>query len=163
MVIIIITFLILYFLLNHNYINMYVYVKFYFNRYIYCSLLLNQVLTCPILAQKASSSQGLQLSSANLVADILTPVQVLHTPHVNIDSSASDESSDDEPTSTVTSVCNMSAPRPSLPLPQRPQVGMKTPKSSFPPKRCINVICKEEKQALKEETALLKAEIDDCK
>ena len=76
MVIIIITFLILYFLLNHNYINMYVYVKFYFNRYIYCSLLLNQVLTCPILAQKASSSQGLQLSSANLVADILTPLQV---------------------------------------------------------------------------------------
>ena len=111
-------------------------------------MLLYQVLTCPILAQKASSSQGLQLSSANLVADILTPVQVLHTPHVNIDSSASDESSDDEPTSTVTSVCTVPAPRP-LPLPQRPQVGMKTPKSSFPPKRCINVLCKEEKQALK--------------
>ena len=163
MVIIIITFLILYFLLNHICINMYVHVKFYFNRYIYCSLLLYQVLTCPqILAQKASSSQGLQLSSANLVADILTPVQVLHTPHVNIDSSASDESSDDEPASTVTSVCTVPAPRP-LPLPQRPQVGMKTPKSSFPPKRCINVMCKEEKQALKEEIALLKAEIDDCK
>ena len=73
-----ITFLILYFLLNHIYLNMYVHVKFYFNRYIYCSLLLYQVLTCPILAQKASSSQGLQLSSANLVADILTPVQVIH-------------------------------------------------------------------------------------
>ena len=56
----------------------------------------------------------------------------------------------------------MSAPRP-LPLPQRPQVGMKTPKSSFPPKRYINVICQEEKQALKEEIASLKAEIDDCK
>ena len=73
-----ITFLILYFLLNHIYLNMYVHVKFYFSQYIYCSLLLYQVLTCPILAQKASSSQGLQLSSANLVADILTPVQVIH-------------------------------------------------------------------------------------
>lgn len=80
---------------------------------------------------------------------------------MNIDSSTSDESSDDEPT-RVTSACAMPAPRP-LPLPQRPQVGMKTPKSSFPPKRCINAICKEEKQALKEEIALLKAEIDDLK
>ena len=57
-------------------------------------------------------SQGLQLSSANLV-------QVLRTPQVNTDSSTSDDES-----TTVTSVCTMPAPRP-LPLPQRPQVGMK--------------------------------------
>jgi hypothetical protein len=42
---------------------------------------------------------------------------------------------------------------------------MKTPKSSFPPKKCINVHCKKEKEkeALKEEIAQLKVEIDDCK
>ena len=80
---------------------------------------------------------------------------------MNIDSSASEESSDDEHRNG-TSVCTIPAPRP-LPPPQRPQVGMKTPKSLFPPKRCINVVCKEEKQALTEEIALLKAEIEDCK
>ena len=102
------------------------------------SLLLNQLLICPLLAQKACSSQGLQLSSANLVADILSPLQVLCTPQVNIDSSASDESSDDDEPTAITSACTVPAPRP-LPLPPRPQVGMKTPKSLFPPKRCINV------------------------
>ena len=89
-------------------------------------------------------------------------MQVLCTPEVYIDSSASDKSSDDDEPTTISSACTVPAPRP-LPLPPRPQVGMKTPKSSFPPKKCINVTCKEEKQALKEEIALLKAEIDDCK
>ena len=49
-----------------------------------------------------------------------------------------------------------------LPLP-RPQVGMKTPKSSFPPLKCINVHCKEEKRELKSEIASLKQQIEDCK
>ena len=50
-----------------------------------------------------------------------------------------------------------------LPPPQRPQVGMKTPKSSFPPKKCINVYCKEEKEKLKEEIAKLQQEVENSK
>lgn len=95
----------------------------------------------------------------------MAPLQV--SPQVNLDSSASEESSDDEPSTGLTNdirTCTIPAPRP-LPPPPRPPVGMKTPKSSFPPKKCITVHCKKEKEkeALKEEIAQLKVEIDDCK
>ena len=46
---------------------------------------------------------------------------------------------------------------------ERPQVGMKTPKSSFPPRKCINVHCNDEKKKMKKEISLLKQEIEDCK
>ena len=47
---------------------------------------------------------------------------------------------------------------------ERPQVGMKTAKSSPPSARkCINVHCHEEKRNMKKEITLLKQEIEDCK
>jgi len=85
---------------------------------------------------------------------------------VDLNSLSSEESADeDEPSTDIASdtlTCTVPAPRP-LPLAPRPQVGMKTPKSSFPQKKCINVYCKEEKQELKEEITELKAEIEELK
>ena len=47
---------------------------------------------------------------------------------------------------------------------ERPQVGIKTAKSSPPSARkCINVHCHEEKRNMKKEITLLKQEIEDCK
>ena len=39
----------------------------------------------------------------------------------------------------------------------------KTPKTSFPPRKCINVHCKEEKESLKETIYSLRKEINECK
>jgi len=115
-------------------------------------------------AQKAAGSQARQLSSASLVADILAPLPV--RPQMDLNSLSSEESADEvEPSTDLagdTLICTVPAPRP-LPLAPRPQVGMNTPKSSFPQKKCINMYCKEEKQELKEEIAQLKAEIEECK
>ena len=118
-----------------------------------------------------SENKALQLSSASLVADILAPMQsrAVRADQVTVESSSGEESySDDDqflPSATPTSLTHGPPPRhPPLPVPPRPQVGNKTPKSSFfPPKKCINVYCKEEKQALQEENVRLKAEIEDCK
>ncbi|KAJ7386202.1 hypothetical protein OS493_010595 [Desmophyllum pertusum] len=52
---------------------------------------------------------------------------------------------------------------PALKPSTRPQVGVKTPKSSFPPRKCINVSCKEEKQELRNNIAALKQQIEDLK
>jgi len=40
---------------------------------------------------------------------------------------------------------------------------MKTPKSSFPPTKCINVHCEEEKRDMKRQIESLKQEINDLK
>ena len=66
---------------------------------------------------------------------------------------ADPESSDDDYVDEITAT----RPPPSLPsLDSRPE-------SSFPPRKCINVTCKEEKERLKAETACLKEEIEECK
>ena len=57
-------------------------------------------------------------------------------------------------------------PQPLSQLPSqlvRPHVWMKTPKSSFPTTKCINVYCKEEKRELKRQVESLKQEIENCK
>ena len=105
----------------------------------------------------------MQLSSAGLVADILAPLNANQQPwqQVDVNSSSSEDEFEDElnitPTSTI-----VPTPCQLPPLP-RPQVGNKTPKSSFPPKKCLNVHCKEEKAKLMEEIASLKEEIENCK
>lgn len=44
----------------------------------------------------------------------------------------------------------------------RPQVGQKTPKSSFPLRKCINVHCKEEKEQLNATISSLREQIVEC-
>ena len=91
-------------------------------------------------------------SCAQLVTEITAPLVI-----DNSDSSNSEESD-------VESNSYTAPPLPQLPPPlARPQVGMKTPKSSFPPTKCINVHCKEEKRDLRSQIASLKQEIEDCK
>ena len=104
-------------------------------------------------------------SCAQLVASITAPLRKAdtcnHNPeHVVASSSSSGESSSGDSDSEVIPL------EPLPPLPSqlvRPQVGMKTPKSSFPPTKCINVHCKEEKRELKRQVESLKEEIEDCK
>ena len=41
--------------------------------------------------------------------------------------------------------------------------GDEDPKVFFPPRKCINVHCNDEKKKMKKEISLLKQEIEDCK
>lgn len=83
-----------------------------------------------------------------MVAEITSPLTLS-----NVHESDSMESSEESDDGTWGCVAEQ----------MRPQVGMKTPKSSFPPRKCINVHCHEEKRNMKKEISLLKKEIEDCK
>lgn len=80
-----------------------------------------------------------------LVTSILSPVR-------NHIESVSDSASEDDDIHVTT------PPLPSMPT-SRPQVGQKTPKSSFPPRKCINVHCKEEKEKLNATISSLREQI----
>ena len=69
-----------------------------------------------------------------MVAEITAPINL----HGNAHESDSIESSTIEESDDETWGCVVEQ--------ERPQVGMKTPKSSFPPRKCINVHCNEEKK-----------------
>ena len=104
-------------------------------------------------------------SCAQLVASITAPLRKAdtcnHNPELVVaSSSSSGESSSGDSDSEVIPL----EPLPRLPSQLvRPQVGMKMPKFSFPPTKCINVYCKEEKRELKRQVESLKEEIEDCK
>ena len=109
---------------------------------------------CCIVAKKAPS-EALRQSCAQLVATITAPIMEANDSADSIFSSSSGESDTE---------VNTPPPLPQLPSQLvRPQVGMKTPKSSFPPMKCINVHCKEEKKELKRQVESLKQEIKNCK
>jgi len=104
---------------------------------------------------KKASSEAQRKICAQLVASITAPFTVADDSEDSIISSSSGESDTE-----------VNTPQPLAQLPSQlmwPQVGMKTPKSSFPPTKCINVHCKEEKRELKREVESLKQEIEDCK
>jgi len=98
---------------------------------------------------KKAPSEAQKKSCAQLVASITAPFTVADDSEDSIISSSSGESDTE-----------VNTPQPLVQLPSqlmhRPQVGMKTPKSSFPPTKCINVHCKEEKRELKREVESLK-------
>ena len=120
----------------------------------------------PLSAQKASPRKA--LATASLVADILKPFNSKTTFVVNelsSDDSMSDIEDDDRYHDDESHVPPPPPPPPPpkrpLPAPPRPQIGMKCPKSSFPPKKCLNLKCKEEKETLQSRISELEAELDE--
>jgi len=108
-------------------------------------------------SQKAPSEAQKQ-SCAQLVATITAPLLEADDSAESICSYSSGEPETEAYTPQV--------PQPLQQPPSqlvRPQVGMKTPKSSFPPTKCINVHCEEEKRDMKRQIESLKQEINDCK
>ena len=108
--------------------------------------------------------QAQKLSCAQLVSDIMAPISC-----TTIDSDVSSESDggDDDLTAlerVLTPPLGHASTHPKLPvLTTRPQVGNKTPKSTYPSQKCINVRSKEEKEQLKEKIASLEQQIEECK
>ncbi|CAH3160430.1 unnamed protein product, partial [Porites lobata] len=99
---------------------------------------------------KKAISEETQRISAELVAEITAPLNLGNAQESDSIESSTFEESDDETWGCVVEQ-------------ERPQVGMKTPKSSFPPRKCINVHCNDEKKKMKKEISLLKQEIEDLK
>ena len=99
-----------------------------------------------MLAKK--TSQEAASYNNDLMASILSPV-------LNPIESVCDSASEDDDIHVTT------PPLPSMSI-SRPQVGQKTPKSSFPPRKCISVHCKEEQERLNATIVSLRKQIVEC-
>ncbi len=121
-----------------------------------CTLRQNSFLTWPLSAQKASPSKA--VATTSLVAHILKQLNTNTIAVVNELSSDDSMSEDDD---QYDEIHVPPPPKRPLPVPPRPQMGMKCPKGLYPSKKCLNVHCREEKERLQSRISELEAELDE--